>query len=869
MFKGNLVHHRASRVAGFSALLFIASLMMSLVAHAQSDARVFEIPVQPMDSALTQFAVEADQQVLFSADLVKGHQAKAVSGRYTPTQALTLLLSGSGLTYEVTSSNVLMVKPVADPPPEPAHNPAPGPQSRQVVPISAVETVISTARKREEPLQETPAASTVLSGQALEVQFANDLKDMSFAAPNVNIARLGGFSGYATFFIRGIGDDRPDSTVAPPVALFVDGVYLPRPNNTALDMFDVESVEILRGPQGTLFGRNTSAGAIQIRTRRPSGEFGVRGKVTVGDYGLLELRAAVDVPIVQGKVDAKVAVLASQFDGYYKNTFHPGEKLGGENTLNFRPMIRFRPNDHLTWTLIGEYIDNDVGQSPAINASTPPQLLCTAWGYCGQTRVPRSKFSKDAFNVSSDLGQDDVMHNKIWGITSELVWNVGPGEITWISNYRKTKSFFLLEVDPTSAPMWSTTRDEPHNQQSTELRFASTAWDSFDFVAGVYALRQKFSLTREIFLQATPAAAQSHLLAYTEQTHKVVSVFGEGNYHVTDRLTLTAGGRYTWEKKSFIQEPPGAYPNTAGHLEPDPKTWTDFGPKAGINYKITDEAMAYFTYSRGFRSGGWNGQASTPTSIGPFDPESVNAYEFGLKSDWFDKRLRANLALFLDDYKNLQRTIVRYLPNAVNPQEVVTENAAGASIKGVELELSAVPVEGLQLNASLSYLDAKYSDFCADLDGPTFYDSAPTSSCGGPGVNVTNPGSTGPGNYLLSEDHSNIPLQRAPAWQLTAGVTYEFPLGNLGYLQLNGRYTYVSNLNVTLDGMAEGERGSVNLVDASITFKDVDGRYSIAFYGKNLTNEIYLNSLTRVATLLTSYAVSEPRTWGIEISWDL
>ncbi|MGE4058405.1 MAG: TonB-dependent receptor, partial [Sphingomonadales bacterium] len=652
-----------------------------------------------------------------------------------------------------------------------------------------------------------------------------------------------------------------------PVAVFVDGVYFPRPNNTALDMFDVESLEILRGPQGTLFGRNTSAGAVQVRTRRPSGEFGTRGSLTVGQYGQLEVRASVDVPIVQDKFDAKVAVLSSQSSGYYRNTLD-GKKIGKEDNFAIRPILRFRPNDDLTLTLIGEYIRNDAGQTPAVNGSLPPQTLCSAWGDCGEPRIPRSKFTKDDFNVGSTLGNEATMKNKIWGITGELIWDVGPGEITWVSNYRKTESFFVLEVDPSVVPMWWTPRDEPHKQASSELRFASTAWDKFDFVAGIYGMYQKFSLTHEIFIQSRPTLPRNHQIGYAAQSHKVFSVFAEGNYHLTDALTITAGGRFTWERKSFEAMTPGPFASPNPLLIFDPESWNDFGPKAGIDYKFTDNALAYFTYSKGFRSGGWNAQLSTPTSAGPYNPETVNAFELGLKSDWFDNKLRANVAFFLNKYKGLQRSIVRPVPGVAVGQEVVTENAAAADIKGVELEITAIPVEGLQLSGSLGFLDAKYSDFCADTDGPAMFATAPTSECGTV-INVTTPGSTGAGNYLVPVDLTGLPLQRAPKWQLSLGANYEVPVGNAGTLQFNARYTYVSNLNVAIDGSTRGERGKVNLFDASVTYKDIDGRYSVSVFGKNLTNEIYLNNMTHVAAFLTSYGLSEPRRWGIELSWEL
>ena len=233
-----------------------------------------------------------------------------------------------------------------------------------------LEEVISTARKRSEPLQDTPVASSVLGGEQLDLLFHNDLKSIAFPAPNVNIATVSAFSNAVSLAIRGISNSDIDSTVDPPVAVFVDGVYIPRPVASSMDLFDVEQIEVLRGPQGTLFGRNTSAGAIQIRTRRPSGEFGVRGRITVGEYGRQDLRAAIDIPLVEGFANAKVAVLSQNMDGFYESAID-GSDLGKEKILAIRPMIEFTPTENLDITLIGEYHRNESEPRPQQNQSPP------------------------------------------------------------------------------------------------------------------------------------------------------------------------------------------------------------------------------------------------------------------------------------------------------------------------------------------------------------------------------------------------------------------------------------------------------------------------------------------------------------------
>lgn len=725
-----------------------------------------------------------------------------------------------------------------------------------------IEEIMVTARKREEPLQQAPVAVTAIGGEDLRTRFPVDLKGLEFPAPNVNITRQGAFSNAAIVFIRGIGNSDNDSTVDPPVAIFIDGIYIPRPEDNSLDLFDVEQIEIMRGPQGTLFGRNTTAGAIQVRTRRPSGELGTRGRVTLGQFGRRDIRAAVDAPIVADKVDAKFAISSTHLDGYYRD-IASNERLGEENSFSFRPMIRFQPNEQLEWTLIGEYSRTRSEATPQSQFASATQLMCTQWQICGMPFAA----TPDPFRVIEPDAPTDIDVN-IWGITSDLNWTLDSGTITWLSNYRNTESLIKLDIDGTDAPVFATERDTDHEQYSTEARFASSAWDKFDFITGVFFFHQEFFLRRDTFQRLVPAASVLHIVGNTQQKHDSFSAFFEGNYRITDKLRANLGGRFTWERKSFFQEPFGVFPNAGPRITPDAKSWNNFGPKAGLDYQWTDDIMTYASYSRGFKSGGFNGRGGTASSLGPFGPEVVDAFEIGAKTDWLDRRLRVNLAAFYNEYDDLQRTVIRPLPGAPNPQETVTANAASAKIKGVELEVTAVPVEGFQIRSSLSYLDTKFGNFCADLDGGSFFADTPTSPCGGDVINTGTPGATGPGNYLVDVDNSGLPLQFAPEWQASITASYEHNLGDQGSVLLSGTYSYSGKANVTVSGLANGERPSISILDASITYTEAEGRYSISVFGKNLTKEIYLNSYVNVGPLFDVFTVSQPRRWGVELGWN-
>ena len=299
-----------------------------------------------------------------------------------------------------------------------------------------LEEVVSTARKREEPLQETPVASTVLAGERLDRAFAPNLAAMPFLAPNVNLSN-GLLTSVLYPSIRGYTLTDVDSTFDPPVAIMVNGIYYSRPIMNNLDMFDVEQLEILRGPQGTLFGRNTAAGAIQLRTKRPTDEFETSGKLTLGKYGTRNVRAAVNVPLVEGRVNARLAAYSLNSDGYYRSAITGNSsrrKLGKEDKLSIRPTLQFILSDAMELTLIGEYHRDSSHIRPQKNYSGPARSLCGNHGYCG---VPFDQGGKRD-DYQADIIEPGFVDVDIISITKEFNWDIDRGTITWLSNFRDT-----------------------------------------------------------------------------------------------------------------------------------------------------------------------------------------------------------------------------------------------------------------------------------------------------------------------------------------------------------------------------------------------------------------------------------------------
>ena len=377
-----------------------------------------------------------------------------------------------------------------------------GPQTSAVAEVDDVEArngvleeVVSTARKREEPLQETPVAVSVITAEQLDLTFAANLAAMPFPAPNVTINN-GILSSVLAASVRGYALVEVDSTLDPPVAIMVDGIYYTRPVMNNLDMFDVEQLEVLRGPQGTLFGRNTASGAIQLRTRRPTDEFEMSGKVTVGNYGRTDVRAAINLPLVEGKVNARLAGYSLNSDGFYKSAVTANDSardIGKDDKLTLRPSIQFILSDAMDLTFIGEWHQDKSHVRPQKNYSGPNRSLCSNHGYCG---VPFGEADKhDDFDA--DVIEPGFVDIDIFSVTKEFNWELDRGTFTWLSNFRDTDETWVYDADGVGAyDMFLVDRRQPHQQYSTELRFASTAFDRFDFIAGVFYLHQEYDLER-------------------------------------------------------------------------------------------------------------------------------------------------------------------------------------------------------------------------------------------------------------------------------------------------------------------------------------------------------------------------------------
>lgn len=758
-----------------------------------------------------------------------------------------LLVGWSG---EVGAQDPAVSDAIPAPPPA-SPEPLGAPADAPTVLESRVEEIVVTARKRAELEQDVPLAITVLSEEQLQSSFTRDLSEITGFSPNVIIDPVRAGPGSTAISIRGISFQDVEKSFDPAVGVFIDDVYIGTTTSQLLSDFDIATIEVLRGPQGTLFGKNTIGGAVRLTRTRPTGELGVKASVTLGDYKRNDYRFVLNFPILQDQLAGKIWVYSANDDGYSFNSTK-NRRVGGLDYVSTGAQLLWEPTNDLRALFTYEHIRDATPTGALINRSQPPgqspflpggDLQCTEFGRCSVTsldRVTTQNFSDySRLNLNATTLQVDYD------------WD-GVGTITSITGWRGHNESADVDFDATAENFFSTVRDQTYDQVSQEFRLASDDIEWVQFVAGVYLWWAQYTLNQEtlyissFLVPGTPPTAK--LLQETAQTTYSFAPFFQADVPITDWLTFTAGLRFTWEEKDLtdyqidVQIAPGVVlPAPGGSSPPLAHNWHAFTPSAGLDARITEEAMAYFLYSRGFKSGGWNGRAASAAALGPYDPEFVDAFELGLKSDWFERRMRANLALFWNTYKDKQEEIVVPAPDSPLGQETIVENASRARTRGVEVELTVYPLEGLSIHQSFGYLDASFT-------GGDFFI---------PGSDISAP-------------FSDLQLRRAPKFQYGIFGDYARPVGpGVGHFHIDWRW--IDDYETTFLNFDFGRVPSHGLLNAALTYTFQAGpeplEWRVMAFGRNITNETYFAQGLEVGGLFSFGAINPPSTWGIEVGF--
>lgn len=748
----------------------------------------------------------------------------------------------------------------------------PADQGRQA---GALEEVVVTARKREESLQDTPIAISAFSAAALQRQQIASTEDLDQIAPNLQFASYGPLTGNnsaAQVYIRGIGQSDGSSGVDPGVGLYIDDVYMGRSVGGVLDFRDVANVQILRGPQGTLFGRNTIGGAVLLTTTLPGKEFGGTARVGLGDDNLYEGFVAVDLPLADS-LAARVSVGARQRDGYVTRVYD-GLDLGNENTYTLQSSLQWQPSDSLSLTLRGDYTKEDEHGSPFVFATINgtqafPAAISRGAGCPGATfpppSVPQNIVDQRCANDATwDLGKyrnggnapaASTLEN--WGVSGTLRWELTEGfALKSITAYRELDWSGSRDADNTGLLVLHTDYSSAGDQFSQELQ-ALIETDRLRGVVGAFYFEESIDDFLLVPFAAPPPLVASGAVpgsldyqrAFIENDN--FALFTQWTYNVTDALSLTAGVRYTEETKgiqivSFTVTPltapvviPTAMntPLVAGpglNIVPRPfeNKYDSTTGSASVQYRWNESVMTYLSWSQGFKSGGFNQRynlappGNLPVS---FDEETAQTFELGFKSE-LGANLRLNGAIFSTDYDNMQLT---YRLGIVP----LLFNAGKSSIEGGELELTYAPGR-LLVEASAGYLDNKFDEIAVV-----------------PGTTQT----VGPNNTL--------PF--APEWQASLGVGYDFDVGNATLTpRINLSYTSEQFFDAA-NSVEVAQLEDVTLLNASLTLEL--GAWRLRAGVNNATDEQYRvagNSSFSTSAGYAELIYSRPRNYFLSASVD-
>lgn len=688
---------------------------------------------------------------------------------------------------------------------------------------SGVTEIVITAQRRSERLEDVPMSITALSADTLSKSGVTSTADLAQLTPGVTMPLFGTWLQPS---IRGVTSTGANPGDSANVAMYIDGVYQPQQIATLLDLPDVQQIEVLRGPQGALYGQNATGGAILVTSMTPSYDTAANLSVSYGNYNALNIRGYVTGKVVEG-VAFSVAGGFQDRDGFRRHVI-TGERDRGLNSKVVRAKVLLQPADGVKLTFTG-YYSNRIDSAayagvPYNNNSVSYALFPTA---------PRVTSSKQ-FAANPDV----FARIKSYGGSLRAEIDVGAGTINSITGYQKNKASYLADADYGPANFgFASTDDLSGRYFSQEVNFVSEKFGAIRFVGGMFYLtgREKYN-TDDFYLSAPnlPPAPVSPVRSFEqsrilEVRKEVIAAYADVTAELTNRLTVTAGGRYTHEKhRGFNSIAFGGGPQPPVTGRPDgPATFSQFTPRITARYEVQSGTNVYASYGKGFKSGLIN-----PTNLleAPVNPEKIDAYEVGFKS-----RLRAgfnfNLAAFWYDYKDLQVI-------AWTGQTYLQQNAATARIKGIEGDLSLAMGSGFSLSAGASYLDARYRDFA--------------------GAQVFQPNGTG--NTITTLDLSGRRLLRAPKFSGNITLNYEgyHRFGHLGAF-VSGYYNSGFGLEPE-NRVREGQYATVN-AEISLRPADVEN-LRLVVWGKNLTDKSYLSSAL-LSVLADGVSFAEPRTYGI------
>lgn len=691
-----------------------------------------------------------------------------------------------------------------------------GPVAAQV-PSDNPGDIVVTAQRREQRLQDVPISVSAISGANLANAGIETIRSINVAVPSITVSQTP--TGLVSTYIRGVGSSSANVGDEPSVASYLDGFYLPTANMAFFSLGNVQRIEVLKGPQGTLFGRNSSGGVVQIVTSDPSFTPTLNAGLGIASFFTISGNAYASTGLTD-KVALDLGVqFIDQKDGWGRN-LTTGRDVNKLSTWSARSKLLIEPSDNLRVVLAGDYVHlkTDIGTA----RSAPPGNIAID--------IPNIGGLYDTQQNVLGVGQKA----KNWGVQSTVELDLGGVTLKNLAQYRGYRQNYL--TDPDYGPLNLIQIDWLRKDRlfTEEFQIASGDGAPFQWIAGAFYMNYTSEYDRQT--QQGSALSGRVLQFIPFQRTKSFAPFAQATVELLPSTNLTGGFRYTFERKffSFGQNVNGGpVTTTTGTLKQKSPGW-----RISIDHKFSPAIMVYASYNRGFKSGGFNVSAS-PIGQTPVKPEKVDAYEIGAKAQFLGGKLTTNVALFYNDFKGLQVQRLIALPSGASA--AVLANAATSTIKGVDFEVTARPVPGLTLNVSGTYLDAHYDSF--------------------PNVGFSARNPNGTGTTSIPGDASGLPLVRSPKFAMTAGVDYGFHIGASRVI-LSGSVYHNSGFAFEPDQRLRQPR--YNLINAKVRLEPGNAPFGFSVFATNLTDKhYYVNAAS--SAFGDSIAAGEPRVIGVSM----
>ncbi len=715
-----------------------------------------------------------------------------------------------------------------------------------------VDDIVVTAQRREQSFQETPISIQVLDPEAMARGQLSQAVDLNRLVPGIQIGAGG---NAAQIYIRGVGDFAASALSNPAVAVNIDGVYIARPQAVNSSFFDLARVEVLRGPQGTLYGRNASGGAINLITNRPVlGEFGGYATFEYGNYSRKRGEGALNVPLGDN------AALRASFgiidrDGYLSD--------GNDDDVKqaFRVRFLWEPTDKVSLLLNADYADEDGKGSgtvflPRIPGTDPWDSSSSPEANAILTTTPPLGF------IVPPVGTDSYRDNQFWSVSAELSADLGFATLTILPSYRDA----VISERNYPAGLRNTIPEGTSEATSVEARLSNET-DVLSWVAGFYFFNEKQVSEQQIY----EGVLQDVIIHFAPDV-KSYAAFGQATLSITDWARITGGLRYTDESSTvvgdiFTNSPVGLPPMTplpalleefGGKVSFDSLTW-----KAGVEFDITPDSMVFFNASTGFKAGGHN---QTVEPLATYDPENLRALELGFRNRFFDGRLQFNAELFHWTYEDSQVASVVFDP--LGNVSLLTQNAGNAKIKGGNVDIVAMPTPNDTLRFFVEYNDATYDEFSYDTAFSIFGSPLFNPASTGCTPSAPFPGATF-GTLVTTLDCSGFQLSRTPKVTATASYDHVFELGGGATLTPHVDMQYVSSRWLSTEFVPNVRADAYTLFNADLTYVSPEGTWEVSVFGRNLTDKPYYTggSLQAFVPPLAYVTIGAPRTYGGRVTF--